>query len=326
VVRERAEAARQQEHDQRDRDEGQARGHGRIAGDLLEVDGDEERRRAEPGVDEQRRDVADREVARAEEAERQHRVGRAALVANEGDEQRGAAQAGHVHDRVPEAMRRLLDQREHGPGEAEPDEQRAEGVDALRGRHADGLGHRRAQERERREDERHVDGEDPAPRREVDQQAAPERPDHRRDPGPRRPRPDRRAALLGRERRADDGQRGGDEQRARDPLQRARRHQQLRGRRERAQHRGDAEPRQPDGEDQPPAEQVAERAADQQQRAERQEVGLDDPLLRGEASFEVVADRRQRHVDYRAVGEDDHRGEDAGDQREALRACIDHRL
>ena len=33
-----------------------------------------------------------------------------------------------------------------------------------------------------------------------------------------------------------------------------------------------------------PAHQVAERAADEQQRAERQQIGLDDPLLRGEAA------------------------------------------
>ena len=77
---------------------------GRVAGDLLEEDRDEERRRAEAAVDEQGRDVADREVARAEDRERQHRVVRAALVEDEGDEQRDADQPGQVDDRIAEAV------------------------------------------------------------------------------------------------------------------------------------------------------------------------------------------------------------------------------
>ena len=37
------------------------------------------------------------------------------------------------------------------------------------------------------------------------------------------------------------------------------------------------------------AEEVAERAADEDQRAEREQVGVDDPLLEREAAAEVVA-------------------------------------
>ena len=48
----------------------------------------------------------------------------------------------------------------------------------------------------------------------------------------------------------------------------------------------------------PPAELVAEAAADEQQRDQRQHVGLDHPLLAGEPGVEPVADRRQRHVDH----------------------------
>ena len=174
----------------------------RVAGDLLEVDGDEERRRAEPGVDEQRRRVADREVARAEDAERQHRVGRPALVEDERDEQRGAEQPRQVHDRVAEAVGRLLDQREHEPGEPEPDEQRAEVVDAVRGLRVDRLGDRRAHERERRQHERHVDGEDPAPRRVCRPAGRPRaaRSPSRCPPTPSRSRSPRRAPRAGRSR------------------------------------------------------------------------------------------------------------------------------
>ena len=68
-----------------------------------------------------------------------------------------------------------------------------------------------------------------------------------------------------------------------DALQRARHDQRHGVRRDRAQRRGDAEADQPPDEHAPAAEDVAERAADQDQRAEREQVGLDDPLLLGEA-------------------------------------------
>ena len=82
----------------------------------------------------------------------------------------------------------------------------------------------------------------------------------------------------------------------------------------------DAEAGEADREDLPPAEVVAERAADQHQRDERQHVGLDDPLLAGEAHSEVPLHRRQRDVDHRRVEEDHRRGEDRRDQGETLPA------
>ena len=68
------------------------------------------------------------------------------------------------------------------------------------------------------------------------------------------------------------------------------------------------------------AELVAEAAADQEQGDERQRVGLDHPLLAGEADVEAVADRRQGDVDDGAVEEDDGRAEDRRDQRQTLLA------
>ena len=49
-------------------------------------------------------------------------------------------------------------------------------------------------------------------------------------------------------------------------------------------------------------------------------VGLDHPLLAGEAGVEVFADRRQGDVDHGRVEEDDGRAEDRRDQRQALLA------
>jgi hypothetical protein len=66
------------------------------------------------------------------------------------------------------------------------------------------------------------------------------------------------------------------------------------------------------------AEQVAERAADEDQRAESEEVGVDDPLLQREAAAEVALDRGQRDVDDRGVEERDERPEDAGREDEMV--------
>ena len=77
--------------------------------------------------------------------------------------------------------------------------------------------------------------------------------------------------------------------------------QQLDRRRERAQQRGDAEPGDADREHAPLAVQVGERAGDEDQRREREQVGVRHPLLAGEPAAEVVGDGRQRDVDGRGV-------------------------
>ena len=79
-----------------------------------------------------------------------------------------------------------------------------------------------------------------------------------------------------------------------------------------------AEADDPDQEQAPRAEQVAERAADQEERAERQQVGVDDPLLQREPAAEVALDRGQRDVHDRRVDEDDDGAEDARDQNETV--------
>ena len=103
------------------------------------------------------------------------------------------------------------------------------------------------------------------------------------------------------------------------PCRRARDDQRRPVRRGRAEDRGDAERDDADQEDPPLPEEVAERAADEDQRAEREQVGVDDPLLEREPAAEVVLDRGQRDVHDRGVDEHDHRPEDAG--RRASAAC-----
>ncbi len=90
--------------------------------------------------------------------------------------------------------------------------------------------------------ERQVDQEDPPPRDRVDQIAAEERPDRRRDAAQARPGADRPGPVLGVKGRLEDREAARCEQRAADALEHARRDQDLDRRRERAQRRGEREP------------------------------------------------------------------------------------
>src|SRR5207247_3843591 len=68
----------------------------------------------------------------------------------------------------------------------------------------------------------------------------------------------------------------------------------------------------------PLAVDVAQRAADQDQRAQRQEIGVRHPLLSRQAAAEVALDRRQRHVHDRPVDRGDAGTENRGEEREPL--------
>ena len=93
--------------------------------------------------------------------------------------------------------------------------------------------------------------------------------------------------------------------------------------RQRADDADDAEAGDAEREDPPLAVEVAERAADEDERAEREQVGVGDPLLAGQAAAEVALDGRQRDVDHRRVERRDERAEDRGQQRQAL-AAVGH--
>ena len=101
----------------------------RVAGELLQEEDEEEREGREPGVDGERLEVREGEVAAREEAERQHRLARAVLPPEERREQRDAADERHDDQRDRPAAPRLLDQREDRPAEPEHAEDRADEVD-----------------------------------------------------------------------------------------------------------------------------------------------------------------------------------------------------
>ena len=125
-------------------------------------------------------------------------------------------------------------------------------------------------------------------------------------------------ALVTGERGRDQRQAAWYEQRAGDALERPCCDEKLRGRGDRAQRRGHAEADQPGDEDPAAPEVVTERPADQDQRTEREQVGLDDPLLGRQAGVQVLADGRERDVDHGPVEEDDGRAEDGGYEGRAL--------
>ena len=156
------------------------------------------------------------------------------------------------------------------------------------------------------EADRQVDEEDPVPADRLREHATGQEPDGgagRRDEAVDADR-GRALARLG-EHRHDHPEDHGRGERPADALEEARSHQHLLALGEAAEQRGAGEEREPRQEDAAAPEQVAKAAGEQQQAAERDQVGVDDPGEAGLREAEVVLDGRQGHVHDRAV-EDDH--------------------
>ena len=251
------------------------------------------------------RDRGDAEAAGAEQLQRDERIGGARLDRDERAEQRdggaeqpqhlGGAPAGRVgaDDAVDE--REQTRGGEHGAGEVEA---LAAGAPAL------GHDARRRDQPEQRE--RDVDEEDPLPAGRVDEHAAGDDAQRAADGGQRAPDAERDVALAaGGERDGQQRERRGRQQRGADALDGADRDEHLRRGREAAGQRGGREQAEPGEEDAAAAEQVARPAAEQQQAAERERVGVDDPLEAVGGEPEIGLDRGQGDVHDRDV-EDDH--------------------
>ena len=148
----------------------------------------------------------------------------------------------------------------------------------------------------------------------MDQPAAEEGSDGDGNPAQPGPRSDRRGPVIGIEGRLEDGEAPGHEQRRAASLQRSGRDEQGGRLRERAQHRGRREPHHADDEGAPPAEAVAERAAEEQEGGECQGVGVDDPLQIREARAEIVGDPRQGEVDHGGVDRREAGSQHGGEQ------------
>ena len=149
--------------------------------------------------------------------------------------------------------------------------------------------------------DRDVDPEDPLPRQSLDHRAADQRAAGHGQAGDRAEDPDRRAAALGREGRAQQGQAERHEQRRAGALHGARGDQPADVGRQRAGGRGRGEERQAEGVEVAPPVAVAERRAGHQQHGEAEVVGVDRPLELLDRGAEVEADRAQRRRHHQRV-------------------------
>ena len=197
--------------------------------------------------------------------------------------------------RAPPPVRRRFDQRVGQPGEREHGPGRAGRIDAAGVGLVDRLGHVAPADHQHRERERQVDHEDPAPRRDVEQVAADQRTGGAGQPAEARPRPDR--PRLGHRRRTTPAGSPGcpaSAARRRCPARPARRSGRAHSARSRTPSDATANQMTPSSKISPPPHAVAERAAEQQERGQRQRVRGDHPLQAGDAGVEVLADVRQR--------------------------------
>ena len=184
----------------------------------------------------------------------------------------------------------------------------------------------RERQRDRREPDRHVDEEDRLPADGLHEHAADQRPDGDGAADRRAPEPERRAAVAALIGGGDQRERGREHERAADALQRAREVEH--------QRRDCAKPHSAEAAVKMPSpitktlrrpDAVGDRAGGQQQRRERERVGVDDPLQVGEARLEVALDVGQRDVHDRDV-EQQHEGRDADrDERPPLGHADDTR-
>ena len=167
--------------------------------------------------------------------------------------------------------------------------------------------------------DRHVDEEDPPPRKARDEHPANDRSDRHSDAGDRSPNGERHTALLATEGVGEQGERNREHDRAANALQSAGQLEHERGLRSAAERRGAREDGEADHPQTPAAEYVGERAAREQQGGERERVGVDHPLQVGEARVQRRLNRRQGDVDDRDVEQQHERAEADGGERPPLR-------
>ena len=173
---------------------------------------------------------------------------------------------------------------------------------------------RRTVRYDRVQPDRHVDVEDRLPADRLDQHAADHRADRDGAADRGAPDADRGAAVAAAVGRREQGQRRGEHHRPADALQPAREVEHERRGREPAQRGGGREHREADEEHAAAADPVGDRAGREQERRERQRVGVDHPLEVLERGAEVALDVRQRDVHDSDVDQEHERRDADGDE------------
>ncbi len=213
----------------------------------------------------------------------------------------------------PPPVRLAFDQAEDDAEEAERRENDARRVVAWAGVGIAALVDEEDRAREREKRDGQVDVERPAPAQVRDEPAADERPESSHPADRRAPDPERDRPLLAAERRVDDREGRGQDQRAADTLESAAEEQHCPVRRERREHARRKEDDESDDEDAAPAADVTDASDADEERREDERVDRVRPLRLRDPDVQVADDRRDRDVHDRRV-DDDHR--DAGRQRD----------
>ena len=284
---------------------------GRQAGGLLQEQPDDEHAERHPGVEEHGGQVPHREVAGREDVQRHHRVRRSPLPQRERDQAGDTDHETGDHRRMREAQPLPLDERVHRAGEADRVQRRPDDVDARRPIR------RRANSSAGSLVVRYsviASGTMLTPKIHRQFSASTNTPP---SSGPITKAvpvqavqvpmarawaaPEKRALIIASEL--------GTRNAAPTPCrQRAATRTQPVG--ATAHNTEDtAKTARPDPQHGEPAELVGDRAGHQDQRAEGQQVAVDDPLLQRQAAAEFASDGRQCEVDHRAVEEGDERGQ-----------------
>ena len=296
---------------------------------LLEVDPEQEEER-DREVEAGRRDQADPEAARLEEAELDERgaaAGRDPPLG--GDEQRsGQGRDGEAGERPGRpAQLAPLDGRDHHQAERERGECDAEQVEPAGGL-GTGLRDQPVGRQQGDQPDGDVDQEDRAPTEaeevERDQTATDDLPGDRREPLDQALEAEGLRPLGRRELDLDDGEDLRPHRGAAEALQQPGHDQSARARRRRAERGGDREAGDPELEHPAPAEDVAEAPAGDQRERVGEQVGRDDPLEVGiDLPRRSAAQRWRRHIDDEDVEEHhEHRGEQHRKQPGAARGGL----
>ena len=290
AIGERAEPRRQREHDQALGQQRQPDSQRRVAGYLLQIEDEEEEQRRQAAVERQRLDVPDREVSALEQVQPQHRVARARFVEEERGEQEHAADQRAAH-RQASTSRAAAARSARTPFRRDPARtaRRRRHPPCAGGGGAASTGPPLAISHRQRDHQRQIDDEDPAPRGDVQDHSGDERAERPGDRSPCRPRPDRgprsRSGKVATITASELGVSSAPAIpcNARNATSNADRW------RDRAQQRRGAEAAHAEREHPPLPEDVAQRAAEQDQRAERQQVRVADPLLTGQPPAEAAS-------------------------------------
>ena len=250
-----------------------------------------------------------------EEAQVHHRRGRAPLDHEEGDPQRAGEEEQSHRGRARPAPRSALVEGEQEGEEARRGESRPRDVERL----APAGSVRRQDPRspgDGDEPDGHVDQEDRPPRRELGQEAAERGPQRQADRDADGVEAERPAAFARAERAGHDGGAHRHEHRRPDALERAEPDEGADARGQAAQDAGRREDRKSGEVDLPERDHLAQAAEREEQAADDQQVGDDDPLDRRQVDPERPADAGQGDVDDGPVERRHERAERHGREHE----------